>query len=257
MNELQAIILGLVEGVTEFLPISSTGHLILTSELLNLADTEFLKTFEIAVQSGAILAVVALYWRTLRQWSTIKRLAVAFLPTAVIGLALYKLVKTYLLGNTTVVLYSLALGGIILILFELRYKRKKKVDKEAANAISYKQAFGVGLFQALAIIPGVSRSGATIVGGLSLGLSRRAITEFSFLLAVPTMLSATGLDIIKADFVFTSAEVYALALGSITSFVTAALAIKWLLKFVPNHTFIGFGVYRVVLAIVFTYVWFY
>src|SRR3989339_823008 len=164
MNFLSAIILGIVEGITEFLPISSTGHLILVSKLLSLPDTEFLKTFEISIQLGAILAVVVLYWRKLLVNKEIfKRVVVAFLPTAVIGLIFYKLIKTYLISNGLVVVYSLFIGGVILIIFEWWYgkKIKKKPAIDEMENITYKQSFLIGIFQSLAMIPGVSRSGAT------------------------------------------------------------------------------------------------
>lgn len=256
MDILHSIILGIVEGVTEFLPISSTGHLILAGKLLGLADSDFIKSFEIIIQLGAILAVVVLYWKKLWNWETIKKLFVAFLPTAVIGLALYKIVKTYLLGNTIVVLWALFLGGVGLIAFELWYKRK---DLEArppkgemeASPPSYRQAVALGFFQAIAIIPGVSRSAATIVGGLWLGLSRSAIVEFSFLLAVPTMLAASGLDIVKNYQTFSADQFGVLAAGFIVSFAVALAAIKFLLAFIRRHDFIPFGVYRIVVALIF------
>src|SRR3989339_804397 len=169
MNYLDAVILGLIEGLTEFLPISSTGHLILTSHILNLAETEFLKSFEIAIQLGAICAVVILFWSTLLKIQVLKKLFVAFLPTAVIGLALYSFIKTHLLGNELVVVTALFLGGIALICFEYLHRESHDAVGDIAS-VSYKQAFGIGLFQSIAIIPGVSRSAASIMGGLLLGL---------------------------------------------------------------------------------------
>ncbi|MBI3589474.1 MAG: undecaprenyl-diphosphate phosphatase [Candidatus Liptonbacteria bacterium] len=250
MTFIHSIILGLVEGITEFLPISSTGHLILTSKLLNLSSTEFLKTFEIFIQLGAILSVIVLYFKTLtKNFEIIKRLFVAFLPTAVIGLALYKVVKKYFLDNTTIVLVSLLLGGIFLIIFEKFHQEKTDATENLEN-ISYKQSFIIGLFQSIAVVPGVSRAAATIVGGLFLGLKRQTIVEFSFLLAVPTMLAATGLDLIKNASSFSSDQFSLLAVGFITSFVVALFAIKFLLKFISNHTFTSFGIYRVIVAII-------
>lgn len=250
MTILDSILLGIVEGATEFLPVSSTGHLILTSSLLGIAQTDFTKTFEIAIQLGAILAVVVLYWRAIFDFELIKKLLVAFLPTAVIGFALYPLVKTYLLGNVLVVIASLFVGGVIFILFERWYGAKEDAAPSDAP-ISYRQAFLVGLFQSIAIIPGVSRSGATILGGLALGIARPAIVEFSFLLAVPTMAAATGLDLLKTGMTFTAHEWLLLAVGFIVSFAVAIPAIRWLLAYVRKHSFTSFGVYRIVVALVF------
>ncbi len=192
MDILQAAILGVVEGLTEFLPISSTGHLILASRLLGLEQTEFLKTFEIAIQFGAILSVVALYWRRLLvDPRVMARVAAAFVPTAILGFGLYKIVKKYLLSSETVVLWALVVGGIVLIVFE-RFHKEKDDHLDDVAAIPFSRCVLLGVFQALAMIPGVSRSGATVIGGLALGLKRRTIVEFSFLLAVPTMAAATS-----------------------------------------------------------------
>ncbi len=249
MDYFSAIILGFVEGITEFLPVSSTGHLILASSVLGIDQTEFHKTFEIVIQLGAILAVVVTYWRSLLDWEVLKRLFVAFLPTAVIGLAFYKVIKGYLIGNEAVVLAALFLGGIALIVFELLHKEREGSDDIAA--ISYKQAALVGLFQSIAIVPGVSRAAATIVGGLLLGLRRTTIVQFSFLLAVPTMAAASGLDLLKTAPTFSGDEFGLLATGFATAFLVALLAIRFLLHFVRRHNFIPFGIYRIGLAVLF------
>ena len=248
MTVLDAIILGIIEGITEFLPISSTGHLILASTLLKLQDTEFLKTFEIAIQLGAILSVVVLYARRIlmnREW--ILKTIVAFLPTAIIGLIAYKFIKHYLLGNELVVVVALAVGGIILILFEVLRRGKP----EGATQISYVQAVLIGLFQCVSMVPGVSRSAATILGGMFLGIERKTIVEFSFLLAIPTMGAATALDVYKSAAAFTSAEIKILLIGFVISFIVALLSIKFLLRYIQNHTFIAFGVYRILVALLF------
>ena len=248
---LHAIILGIVEGITEFLPISSTGHLILASNLLKIPQSEFVKTFEIAIQSGAILSVIFFYWRTLiRDFELVKRVLVAFIPTAVIGFTLYKFIKQYLIGSPEIVLLSLFLGGIILILVELLFKAKSQQPK-VNGQISYERALVIGLFQSISIIPGVSRAAATIIGGLLVGLPRKTAVEFSFFLAVPTMLAATTLDLKQTSFTFDPNEWIALAFGFIISFIVALLAIKWLLKFVQNNTFIPFGIYRIALSILY------
>lgn len=251
MDFIQAIILSIVEGISEFLPISSTGHLILTSEFLKIPQTEFVKSFEIIIQLGAILSVVVLYWKRLlasRELS-LKVLA-AFVPTAVIGFALYKVVKVFLLGNTMVTLWALFLGGILLIVIEKFYKEQPH-HFDSIEKLSYKKAMIVGLVQSISLIPGTSRSAATIFGALFVGLKRKAAVEFSFLLAIPTMAAATGLDLIKTEFSFTGQEWGLLAVGFIGAFITALLAVKYFIKYIERHTFIAFGVYRIVLAVLF------
>lgn len=246
MDLFHFVLLGVVEGFTEFLPISSTAHLVLASRLLGMAQSSFVKTFEIAIQSGAILAVVFLYWRKFLDGGVLKRLVVAFIPTAVIGFIFYSIVKTYLIGNIAVILWALGLGGIFLILFE-RWFAKKDTISEIGD-ISYLSAFGIGVCQSVAMIPGISRAAATIVGGMALGVKRETIVEFSFLLAVPTMLAATGLDIMKSFHEFSNAEFSLLGVGFLVSFITAIISIRFLLHYVHGHTFSAFGVYRILLV---------
>lgn len=250
MTVLQSIILGIVEGITEFLPISSTGHLILFGKLLGVGDSDFTKSFEIAIQLGAILAVVVLYWRKFATANKAfwKNLALAFLPTAVIGFIFYKIIKYYFLGNAMLVVWALALGGVLLIVFEYWYKKQ---GKNGSGEISKKQAFIIGLVQSLSAVPGVSRSAATIVGGMLSGVDRQTIVEFSFLLAVPTMAAATGYDLLKSAGSFSFNQFYLLAIGFVVSFLVAMAAIKWLLNYVKNHTFTAFGIYRIVAAFIF------
>lgn len=254
MSPLDSLILGLVEGFTEFLPISSTAHLILTSHILGLGQTAFVKTFEIAIQSGAILAVITVYWRRFLDLEILKKIIVAFIPTAIIGLLLYKVAKTYLMGNIYVVLGALAIGGVLLIAFELFFRKKALTEPQPLDDVrtmSYKKAAFIGVAQAVAIIPGVSRSAATIIGGLLAGMSRAAIVEFSFLLAAPTIAAATVLDLYKNADAFTTDQTTSLLIGFLAALVTALVGIKFLLSFVQNKTFIGFGVYRILLVIVF------
>ena len=261
MTIIDALILGIVEGVTEFLPISSTGHLILTSHLLGLAG-EFVKSFEIAIQLGAITAVLVLYGSSrFLSLPILKRLLIAFIPTGIVGLIFYNIVKTYLLENSTVVVFALALGGLAFILFEQtrsgtrpteRYQSFGRAsNKGELETMSYKQAALIGLCQSLAIIPGISRSAATIVGGLMLGISRATIIEFSFLLAVPTMLVATGYDLMSNSMLFARSEYGLIAVGFIASFITALVSIRWLLSFIQTHTFTPFGYYRIIIAAIF------
>jgi undecaprenyl-diphosphatase len=252
MTIFQSLILGLIEGVTEFLPISSTGHLILAGEILKITDSNFSKSFEIIIQLGAICSVLVLYWKTFLNFENLKKLFVAFLPTGIIGLSLYKIVKTYLLGNEQVVLTALLLGGLALIIFEYLHKEPTETEETTdLSEISYKKSFWIGLCQSVAIIPGVSRSAATVVGGLALGLKRKTIVEFSFLLAVPTMAAASGLDLIKNAGVFSKDQFGILTVGFIVSFFVALLSIKFLLSFIKKHNFIPFGIYRIVVAIAF------
>ena len=248
MSLLHALILGIVEGITEFLPVSSTAHLILAGHALGLADSEFLKSFEIIIQLGAILSVVVLYWSKFWNWEVIGKLVVAMIPTGIIGLTVYKALKTHLLGNVTVVLTALVIGGIALIIFE-RFPQRDR-DEIDFSEISYGKAFLVGLFQAVAIIPGVSRSAATIVGGSMIGISKRTIVEFSFMLAVPTMLAASGLELVKGSSAI-SGHYAALAVGFVVSFITAVIAIKSFLGYIKKHDFSAFGWYRIVLALVY------
>ena len=254
MTYLHTLILGIIEGVSEFLPISSTGHLILASYLLHLKQTDFQKSFEIAIQLGAILSVVVLYWRALLvNFEILKRVITAFIPTAIIGFIFYKIIKRVLLGNNTVVLYSLLIGGIFLILFELWHREKESASGELSD-ISYSKSFIIGLCQTVSMIPGVSRSAATIIGGLILGIKRKTIVEFSFLLSVPTMVAATGLDLMKSSGQFTSEDFNLLLIGFISSFIVALLSIKWLIHFIKNHTFISFGIYRILISLLFWFV---
>ncbi len=244
MDFIHVLVLSAVEGLTEFLPISSTGHLILVSRILNLESGDFLKTFEIAIQLGAILAVVVLYFRKfVTDIDLYRKLFFAFIPTAVVGFFLYPFIKGFLLGSSTVTLISLFLGGLVLIFFKRENVESKK--------LGYKEAFLVGAFQSVSVIPGVSRAAATIIGGLLTGLDRKTATEFSFLLAVPTMFAATALDIYKSPAVLNSSNILTLLTGAFFSFVFAMLAVRFLINYVKNHDFKVFGVYRILLALAF------
>ena len=251
MTLLQALILGIVEGLTEFLPVSSTAHLILANHAMRMAETDFVKSFDIIIQLGAILSVVVLYWKKFWKVEVLTKLAVAFIPTGVIGLTVYKLVKGYLLGSVPVVVAALVIGGVVLILFDR--KRVDVGDEIDFSEITHRRALLIGLFQALAMIPGTSRSAATIIGGSLLGISRRTIVEFSFMLAVPTMLGASVLDLVKSHAAL-SGHVATLGVGFVVSFITAILAIKSFLTYVKGHDFRVFGWYRIALAAVYLFV---
>jgi undecaprenyl-diphosphatase len=254
MHILQTLVLGAVEGLTEFLPISSTAHLMIAARLMGLTETDFLKTFEIVIQFGAIMAVVVLYRSRLfalrKVWP---KILAAFIPTGIIGLLLYKLIRSFLLGNNAVAVWALGIGGALLILFEIFHKDRSPAQEslqELAN-LSYPKAVAIGLAQAVAVIPGVSRSAATIVAGRALGVSRAAIVEFSFLLAVPTMLAAAGYDLLKSAPHLDAGQYGYLAVGLVAAFVTAIFSIRWLLRYVQNHNFTTFGIYRIILAFAF------
>ena len=251
MNFFHAVVLGIVEGITEFLPISSTVHMILAGRLLGLQQTDFLKSFEIAIQLGAILSVLVLYGRLL--WGNPKiltRVFGAFLPTAFLGFFCYKLIKQYLLASHQIVLFSLFFGGILMILFEKFHREGENAADQIEN-ISWGKIFLIGVFQSIAMVPGVSRSAATILGGLLLGFKRKTIVEFSFFLAIPTMAAAAGLDLLRSSTTFSLGEVELLAVGLVVAFGTALWSIRFLIHFIQRHNFVPFGIYRVVAALIF------
>ncbi len=249
MSIIQAFILGIIEGITEFLPISSTAHLAITSKLLGLTQNNFIKSFEIAIQFGAILAVIYLYWdKIIRDTRWIKKLVIAFIPTAIIGLALYKIIKNVFMESYSLMIWSLIIGGVLMIIFEMKYKEPNK-NLEQFDDLTTANCIIIGLFQSLAVMPGVSRSAATIIGGLVLGVKRKTIVEFSFLLAVPTMLAASVYDLSKNVSNFNSNNLGVLMVGLIVSFCVAIVAIKYLLNYIRNNNFIYFGIYRIIIGI--------
>ncbi|MBK8600239.1 MAG: undecaprenyl-diphosphate phosphatase [Flavobacterium sp.] len=245
MNILQSIILAIIEGITEFLPVSSTGHLILGSTYFGIEHDEFTKLFTIVIQLGAILSVVVLYFK--RFFQTIEfyfKLLVAFIPAVVLGLLFSKKIDA-LLENPVTVAVSLLLGGIVLLKVDDWFGNSENVE------VTYAKGFKIGLFQCLAMIPGISRSGASIVGGMSQNLSRTAAAEFSFFLAVPTMLGATVkkcYDFYKDGYVLTDDQINLLIIGNVVAFVVALLAIKSFIGFLTKHGFKVFGYYRIVLG---------
>ena len=250
MNIVQSIILSIIEGLTEFLPISSTGHMILASSIMNIPEDAFVKTFEISIQIGAIMAIVLLYAKRFLQGISIYfKLAIAFIPTGIIGFLAYPYIKTYLF-NPIIVSISLVLGGIVLILIDKKVVGQESKTAELEN-ISYKNAFFIGLFQSISMIPGVSRAAATIVGGIFNGLDKKQAIEFSFLLAVPTMFAATGYDLYKTTIGFSGHEICLLSLGLVVAFITAWIAVKVFIKIVQNYGFKYFGYYRIIIGIIF------
>lgn len=254
---LKAAIMGVVEGLTEFLPISSTGHLILTGALLDF-DDDRAKVFDIAIQSGAILAVVMLYWG--RLWGALRDLpssaqarrfvanvTIGFLPAGVIGFTLYKAIKAHLF-NAPVVAAAFIVGGLIILWVEKRDHGPVRI--ETVDQMGPKDALLVGLVQCLGMIPGTSRSGATIIGGLLLGLSRKAAAEFSFFLAIPTLVGATVYSLYKERTLLSLADLPLFAVGFVVSLVSAWLCIRWLLRYVATHSFVPFAWYRIAFGIV-------
>ncbi len=250
MSLFQSILIAIIEGLTEFLPISSTGHMILASTAMGIHEEEFVKTFEVFIQLGAILAIALMYIkRFFRNLTIYYKLITAFLPTAVIGFLAYDFIKAYLF-NPIVVSVSLILGGIILIFSDKKVAAQGSTVVEVED-ISYKNAFFIGLCQCLSMVPGTSRAAATIIGGVFNGLDKRQATEFSFLLAVPTMLAAGGYDLLKADLAFSSEQLILLGIGFVVAFASAWGAVRLFLTYVSTHGFTAFGWYRIVLGILF------
>ena len=251
MNIIQAIILAIIEGITEFLPISSTGHMIIVSSFFGIEHDEFTKLFTIVIQLGAILSVVVLYFK--RFFQTLDfyfKLLVAFIPAVVLGLLFSKKIDA-LLENPFTVAVTLLICGILLLKVDDWFTKKEEI--QTPDKISYLQAFKIGLFQCLAMVPGVSRSGASIVGGMSQKLSRTTAAEFSFFLAVPTMLGATAkkcYDYYKDGLVLSHNQINLLIIGNIVAFVVALIAIKSFIGFLTKHGFKMFGYYRIVAGIV-------
>lgn len=240
-----ALILGFVEGMTEFLPVSSTGHLILASNALGIPNDDFLKLFEIVIQTGAILAVIFIYWKELiGDKSYFLKLAVAFFPTGVLGLLLHGIVKKYLF-SPMVVCTSLLVGGIVLLFLET-LTAKVQTKKQ-----TYGHLFCLGLFQCLAFVPGVSRSAATILGGRLLGATREEAVKFSFLLAIPTILCASAYSLLKVKSPVTGDQALYLLIGLVASFVFGFLSVKVFLKWLNHQTFVICGIYRIVFAVMY------
>ena len=268
LDILKAIILGVVQGITEWLPVSSTGHMILVDEFLKLnMRPEFISTFLVVIQFGSILAVLIIFFKKLNPFDSSKtriqknetidlwiKVIIAVAPSCLIGFLFEDKIDELFFNSTTVAI-ALIVYGIIMIVLENRNKKPKVND---FSQLTYKLAIGIGLFQCLALIPGTSRSGSTIIGAVLLGASRYVATEFSFFLAIPTMLGASGLKLLKTGFSFTGFEWLVLAIGSIVAFVVSVFVIKLLMDYIKKHDFKVFGYYRIVLGIiVLAYFWFF
>ncbi|AHI06441.1 undecaprenyl-diphosphatase [Bdellovibrio bacteriovorus W] len=247
MSLLHAIILGIIEGVTEFLPISSTGHMIIASAMMGIEDNDFTKAFEVIIQFGAILSVLVLYWRRfLPNWVFYKKLFVAFLPTAIIGFIVKDFVDQ-LLGSVDVVAASLIIGGIILIWSDKIFAHLTENGRKTSD-LTYLDSIKLGLFQSIAMIPGVSRSAATIMGGMTLGMNKKEAAEFSFFLAVPTMAAATAYKLLKIYKTIEPNEIGLLAVGCFVGFIVAMVAIKFFIGVVSKYGFKFFGYYRILVG---------
>lgn len=257
LNIIKTIIIGIIEGVTEWLPISSTGHMILANELIKLdVSSEFWKMFEVVIQLGAIMAVVVIYFKDLFPWGFNKtkedtkntfilwgKILVGCIPCAIVGLLFDDWIDEHFYNPWTVAI-TLFIYGVLFIIVENH--KKKNTIKE----VSFLNAFKVGLFQVLSIIPGTSRSGATIIGGLEIGLDRTTITNFTFYMAIPVMAGASLLKLVKFGFAFTSSEIIILLVGMITAFFVSLMAIKYLLKYIKTNDFKIFGYYRIILSVI-------
>ncbi len=254
MTFFQAIIIAIVEGITEFLPVSSTGHMIITSSLMGIASDPFTKLFEIAIQLGAIMSVIVLYrekFFPLNKWKFYGKLLVAVIPALILG-ALFSDYIDALLESPLTVAISLLLGGVVLLFIDKIFTRHT-IDKE--SEITYKKAFVIGIWQCLAMIPGVSRSAASIIGGMQQNLTRKLAAEFSFFLAVPTMAAATGYKLLKAytdtpEMLTDTNNLLLLAVGNIVAFIVAMAAIKFLISYLQKHGFKLFGWYRIIAGII-------
>ena len=250
MSVWHAIILAIIEGITEFLPVSSTGHMIIGSSFMGIASSEYVKMFTVAIQFGAILSVLVLYWKRFMQSVDFYiKLCIAFLPAAFFGLLLDDYIDA-LLDNPWVVAINLILGGIFLVFVDRIFAENEELQVD--QSISKRKALFIGFFQVIAMIPGVSRSAATIVGGLTQKLNRKNAAEFSFFLAVPTMLVATGYKMLKyqLDVGFSMGDVKMLLLGNVLAFVVALLAIKGFIGFLTKYGFKFFGYYRIIVGLV-------
>ena len=248
MTIIDAIILGFVEGLTEFLPISSTGHLIVISSFLGLEQTNAHKTFEVAIQLGSILAVLFLFAKRLLVDKMLwVKIIIAFLPTAIFGFLFYKTIKS-LFGMESVAI-MLIIGGFIFLIVEYFRRNHDDSKDKTIDELSIKEALTIGLFQSLSMVPGTSRSGATMIGGLFAGLSRKSAAEFTFLLAIPTMFVATFYDLYKNRNEMIIDDYSLLAVGFVTAFVVAFFTVKAVMNFLTTHTFIVFGIYRIIFGI--------
>ncbi|MBL0067177.1 MAG: undecaprenyl-diphosphate phosphatase [Chitinophagaceae bacterium] len=249
MNIFEAIIIAIIEGLTEFLPVSSTGHMIITEKILGVPDNDFTKLFTVGIQLGAILAVVVLYWKKFidfKSWHFYLKLLVAVIPALVLGFIFSDKIDSLLESSLTVAISMIA-GGIILLFIDNVFKTP---TIETEEKIGFPKAFIIGLWQCIAMIPGVSRSAASIIGGMQQSLTRKLAAEFSFFLAVPTMAAATGYKMLKGYKTLNAEHLKLLAIGNVVAFIVALLAIKFFISFLQKHGFKLFGYYRIIGGII-------
>ncbi len=249
MDILQAIIIGIIEGFTEFLPISSTGHMIVASKFLGIEQSAVVKAYEVIIQFAAILAVILLYrekinFKEIKLWS---KIVGAFFPLAIIGFILKDWVKE--IFNVETVAYMFIIGGIVFIVVEYFHK-DEKMSSQDIEEVTWKQAMSIGFAQVLSLVPGTSRAGSTIIGGMLSGVSRKASTEFSFLLAIPVMMAVSGYDLLKHYKDFIGADITAFAIGFVVAFVVAYVTIKMFIVFLQRFTFVAFGIYRIIFGVI-------
>ena len=249
MDILQAIIIGIIEGFTEFLPISSTGHMIVASKFLGIEQSAVVKAYEVIIQFAAILAVILLYrekinFKEINLWS---KIVGAFFPLAIIGFILKDWVKE--IFNVETVAYMFIIGGIVFIVVEYFHK-DEKMSSQDIEEVTWKQAMSIGFAQVLSLVPGTSRAGSTIIGGMLSGVSRKASTEFSFLLAIPVMMAVSGYDLLKHYKDFMGADITAFAIGFVVAFVVAYVTIKMFIVFLQRFTFVAFGIYRIIFGVI-------
>lgn len=250
MNILHAIVLGIVEGLTEFLPVSSTAHLILMSKFLGLSQNTFVATFEVVIQSGAILAVVFIYGKKLlNNKNLLKSVFLSFIPTAIVGFVLHDIIKGIFFQSETLIVSMIGGIGLLFVILEQQYAKKRiSLDKDEMS-LTTRDALLIGLLQSAAVVPGVSRAGAVIICMMLLRYNRKFAAEYSFLLAIPTILAATGLDLIKFEGVFTSTRIMYFGVGFVTSFISALFIVKWFTSYLEKNNLTIFGLYRIMLAL--------
>jgi undecaprenyl-diphosphatase len=250
MNILHTIILGLVEGITEFLPVSSTAHLIIVSKLLGLSQNTFISTFEVVIQSGAILAVMFIYGKRLFENKNLFKMVLAsFIPTAIVGFILHDIIKNVFFQSETLIVGMIGLIGLLFIVLEKYFEKNKIELKNDESSLQLRDALLIGLFQSFAVVPGVSRAGAVIICMMLLRYKRKFAAEYSFILAIPTILAATALDLIKFDGIFTSVRLMYFGIGFVTAFISALFIVKWFTSYLEKKNLIVFGLYRIMLAL--------
>lgn len=251
MAIIQALILGIIEGLTEFLPISSTAHLIFISKLLKIPPTDFQKFFEVFIQSGAILAVLIIYLPVLlKRKNYLKNILISFIPTAAVGFILYKIIKKIFFESYLLIIIMISIPGVLFLIIEKLVKSKHLRLRKSTSQMSISEAFLIGLGQSLAIIPGVSRAGAVVVTMMFLGFKRDEAATYSFLLAVPTIFAASGFDLLKTNFnqIYNPQNLMFLIIGFLTSLASAFIVVKWFINYLKRNSLVIFGWYRIVVA---------